>query len=240
MSDTPVERAPGADRLALALDTDDLVAALRTARTLAPWFGTAKVGLELFSAAGPDAVTSLANLGFAVFVDLKMFDIPTTVYRAARVVGSLGGGLLTLHAAGGQPMLTAGVEGLAEGASSAGLQDPVAVAVTVLTSESEAPAELLVQRVTAAVLAGCGGVVCAAPDLPTVLAAGPGLHTVVPGIRPAGGPADDQRRVATPATAIVAGAHLLVVGRAVTGADDPSAAAAMIASEVAAVIPGER
>jgi orotidine-5'-phosphate decarboxylase len=238
MGDTTVQREPGAQRLALALDTDDLVAALRTAKTLAPWFGTAKVGLELFAAAGPDAVSSLTGLGYDVFVDLKMFDIPTTVHRAAQVVGSLGASLLTLHAAGGQPMLAAGVEGLAEGAQRAGLQPPVAVAVTVLTSEPDAPAELLEQRVRAAAAAGCGGVVCAAPDLATVRTAGPGLVTVVPGIRPSGGATDDQQRVATPGSAIAAGADLLVVGRAVTRADDPVAAAAAVAAEVAAQLSG--
>jgi orotidine-5'-phosphate decarboxylase len=234
MPETPIERAPGADRLALALDTDDLVAALRMARNLAPWFGTAKVGLELFSAAGPDAVASLANLGYQVFVDLKMFDSPTTVHRASRVVGSLGGRYLTVHAAGGQPMLAAAVEGLAEGAASAGLEVPVVLAVTVLTSESDAPADVLGERVGLAVSAGCGGVVCAATDLAVVRAAGPQLLTVVPGIRPAGGSVDDQRRIATPGAAIAAGADLLVVGRAVTGSADPSAAAAAIVAEVMA------
>src|SRR3954471_16037136 len=96
-------RAPDAvrDRLALALDVDDLVVALRLARDLAPWFGTAKVGLELFSAVGPDAVSALTDLGYDVFCDLKLHDIPTTVSKAARVLGSLGAGYLTLHASGG-------------------------------------------------------------------------------------------------------------------------------------------
>jgi len=234
MPDTPIEREPGADRLALALDTDDVVAALRMARSLAPWFGTAKVGLELFSAAGPDAVASLGNLGYQVFVDLKMFDIPTTVHRASRVIGSLGGSYLTVHAAGGQPMLAAAVQGLAEGADRAGLQAPMALAVTVLTSEADAPAHVLGERVELAVAAGCGGVVCAATDLAVVRSAGPGLHTVVPGIRPTGGSVDDQRRIATPGTAIAAGADLLVVGRAVTGSTDPSASAIAIVAEVMA------
>jgi len=236
MADVPVVREAGSDRLALALDTDDLVDALRMARALAPWFGTAKVGLELFSAAGPDAIAALANLGYQVFVDLKMFDIPTTVARAARVVGSLGGNLLTLHAAGGADMLAAGVEGLASGAESAGLPAPGAVAVTVLTSEPEAAAGLLADRVAAAVGAGCAGVVCAAPDLATVTGVAPDLLTVVPGIRPAGAAANDQRRVATPGAAIAAGAGLLVVGRAVTAASDPVEVAAEIAAEVAAEV----
>ena len=111
------------DRLALALDVDDLVEAIRLARILRPWFGTAKVGLELFSASGPEAIGAFAGLGYRVFLDLKMHDIPTTVHRAARVVGALGIDYLTLHAQGGVAMLRAGVEGLAEGAEGAGLAD---------------------------------------------------------------------------------------------------------------------
>lgn len=233
MADLSTTRVPGAEHLALALDTDDVVEALRVARALAPWFGTAKVGLELFSAAGPDAIGALANLGYRVFVDLKMFDIPTTVAKAARVVGSLGGAMLTLHAAGGPDMLAAGVEGLAAGADRAGLGAPVALAVTVLTSEGDAPAELLGERVASAVSAGCGGVVCAASDLAVVRAAGPGLFTVVPGIRPAGAATDDQKRVATPAEARSQGADLLVIGRAVTADPDPVGVASAIATDVA-------
>src|SRR6266540_458906 len=153
-------------RLALVLDVDDLVAAVRLARELQPWFGTVKVGLELYSAAGPDAITSLTDLGLDVFCDLKLHDIPNTVGRAARVLGSFGARYLTLHAAGGVPMLRAGVEGLREGAASAELSAPVPLAVTVLTSEAEASPHLLQQRVTAGLDAGCGGFVCAVPDIP--------------------------------------------------------------------------
>lgn len=232
-SDPAIGRVPGAEALAIALDADDLVGALRTARTLAPWFATAKVGLELFSAAGPDAVGALAELGYRVFVDLKMFDIPTTVFRAARVVGALGATELTVHAAGGTAMLAAAAEGLAEGAAGAGAGPAVVLAVTVLTSEGEAPADLVAERTARAVEAGCGGVVCATSDLGVVRSVGPELRAVVPGIRPGGAPVNDQRRVATPANAIAAGADLLVIGRAVTAADDPAASAAAIVAEVA-------
>jgi len=92
------------DRLALALDTDDLVGALRLARDLEPWFGVAKVGLELFTATGPEVVSALTERGWKVFLDLKFHDIPTTVGRAARVVGALGASYLTLHADGGVDM----------------------------------------------------------------------------------------------------------------------------------------
>jgi len=234
------ERVPGADALALALDADDLVGALRTARALAPWFGTAKVGLELYAAAGPDAVAALAALGYRVFVDLKMFDIPTTVYRAARVVGALGASELTVHASGGTAMLSAAVEGLAEGAEGVGAGPAVVLAVTVLTSESDAPPDVVAERTASAVAAGCGGVVCATSDLATVRSVGPDLRTVVPGIRPGGSSLDDQRRVATPASAVAAGADLLVIGRAVTAALDPAASAAAIAAEVADALDAPR
>ena len=107
-------------RLALALDVDDIIPALRLARDLSPWFGTMKVGLELYSATGPEAITTLVDLGVDVFCDLKMHDIPNTVGRAARVVGSLGARYLTLHTAGGPAMVRAGVEGLREGAAGSG------------------------------------------------------------------------------------------------------------------------
>lgn len=223
------------DRLALALDVDDLVGALRLAKRLRPWFGTAKVGLELYSAAGPDAIETLRDLGFDVFVDLKLLDIPTTVHRAARVLGSLGASYLTLHARGDAPMLRAGVDGLRDGALGAGLDEPVALAVTVLTSDSSAPPHILPRRVALAAETGCGGIVCAASDLHEARQLAPRLRTVVPGIRPAGSAHDDQARAATPAEAIGRGADLLVIGRAVTRADDPEAAAAALCDEIGAV-----
>ncbi|MFN2608352.1 MAG: orotidine-5'-phosphate decarboxylase [Acidimicrobiales bacterium] len=213
------------DRLALALDVDDLVAGLRLARQLKPWFGVVKVGLELFSAAGPDAVASMLNAGFEVFLDLKLHDIPTTVRRSARVAGAFGAGYLSLHASGGAGMLRAGVDGLAEGAEAAGLPAPVAVAVTVLTSDGDAPPHILGRRVAAAAEAGCGGLVCAATDVREAKELAPRMLAVVPGIRLPRGDHHDQVRAATPEQALAAGADLLVIGRAVTGADDPPAAA---------------
>ena len=127
-------------RLALALDVDDLDVARRTAGALAPWIGVAKVGLELYAAAGPSAVTALRDDGFRVFLDAKLHDIPTTVGRAARVLGRLGVSYLNMHAAGGQAMLAAGVEGLAAGAAEAGVDPPVPIAVTVLTSDPDTSA----------------------------------------------------------------------------------------------------
>ncbi|MGI9033317.1 MAG: orotidine-5'-phosphate decarboxylase [Acidimicrobiales bacterium] len=220
------------DRLALALDVDDLVVALRLAKRLKPWFGTVKVGLELFCASGPDAVASMLDSGFAVFVDLKLHDIPTTVRRSARVVGAFGASYLTLHAHGGEEMLRAGVVGLTEGAESAGLAPPVAVAVTVLTSDAESPADLLGARVTTAAAAGCGAIVCAAGDVGAAKELAPRMLAVVPGIRLPGADTHDQARAATPRQALDAGADLLVIGRAVTAAADPAAAAAAITESV--------
>ena len=213
------------DRLVLALDVDDLVVALRLAKVLQPYFATAKVGLELFSASGPDAVSTVADLGYDVFLDLKLHDIPTTVRKAARVIGALGTSYLTLHARSGPVMLRAGVEGLAEGAERAGLPHPVALAVTVLTSDGDAPAHILGHRVAAAVEAGCGGLILAAADVHEAKQLAPRMLAVVPGIRMPTSEAHDQARPSTPADAVRQGADLLVIGRTVTEARDPVAAA---------------
>lgn len=220
-------------RMALALDVDDVVEARRLARSLRPWFGVAKVGLELFSAAGPEAIEAMVGDGFAVFADLKLLDIPTTVNKSARVMGSLGVSYLTVHTRAGVDHLRAGVEGVAEGAAAAGLAAPTCLGITVLTSE---PADLgaLEQRVGIVLAAECGGLVCAASDLERVRSLAPDVVTVVPGIRPIGVGVDDQARPATPRSAIESGADVLVIGRAVTHADDPIAAAIAIATEVAA------
>jgi orotidine-5'-phosphate decarboxylase len=216
------------DRLALALDVDDLAAAVALADRLHPWFGVVKVGLELFTAAGPAAVEKLVRPDRRVFLDLKLHDIPTTVGKAARQVGRLGVGYVTLHAAGGVDMLRAGVDGLAAGAADAGLDDrPVALGVTVLTSDPDASA--FPARLDTAVAGGCGGVVCSVRELPAVKDRSR-LLAVVPGIRLPGGATHDQARVGTPADAIAAGADLLVVGRAVTAAPDPEAAAAALSA----------
>ncbi len=222
-------------RLALALDVDDVVEARRLAHLLRPWFGVAKVGLELFSAAGPEAIEAMIEDGFAVFADLKLLDIPTTVNKAARVMGSLGVSYLTVHTRAGVDHLRAGVEGVAAGASAAGLPAPICLGITVLTSE-QADLAALEQRVGIVLEAGCGGLVCSASDLATVRSLAADVVTVVPGIRPAGVSVDDQARPATPASAIAAGADVLVIGRAVTHAEDPIQAAISIAAEVAAAI----
>jgi orotidine-5'-phosphate decarboxylase len=233
MSDTYAPARPELrSKLALALDVDDAVEAQRLATELAPWFGVAKIGLELFSAAGPRMVQTLIDSGYKVFVDLKMADIPNTVGKAARVLGALGVSYLTFHAFAGSAVLRAGVEGLNEGAELAGLPQPAALAVTILTSDPDAPPHILGKRVAAAIEARCAGVVCAASDVREAKQLGPRLLAVVPGLRPSGAPINDQARAATPADALEAGADLLVVGRAVTAATDRTAAASSLISSL--------
>ncbi|HEU5082184.1 MAG TPA: orotidine-5'-phosphate decarboxylase [Acidimicrobiales bacterium] len=219
------------DRLCLALDTDDLVEAGRRARELGPWFGTAKVGLELFASAGPNAVAAMRDLGLDVFVDLKLHDIPTTVHKAAKVLGSLGVGYVTFHAHGGVEMLRAGVEGLHAGACAAGVPVPKALAVTVLTSDDSAPPHILPKRVETAADGGCDGLVCAVADVAEARRMVPGLFMVTTGIRVAGDELHDHRRAATPGEAFAAGADLLVLGRTITHAPDPAGAAAALVDD---------
>jgi len=216
-------------KLAIALDVDDLILARRLASAVSPYFGVAKVGLELFSAAGPEAIGVMQDLGMEVFLDVKLHDIPNTFQKAARVLGALGAHYLTMHARGGDDMLKAGVEGLNAGAEAAGLDAPIGLAVTVLTSDAGAPEHIVPRRLRMAMEAGCGGIVCAAADLSDARTIAPRLVRVVPGIRPEGVPTDDQARSSTPQEALDGGANLLVIGRAVTNADDPEAAAAKLA-----------
>jgi orotidine-5'-phosphate decarboxylase len=209
------------DRLALSLDVGGLTESVETARRLAPWFGIAKVGYELYAEAGPEAFACLHDLGFSVFADLKLFDIPTTVERGARALARAGLGFVNAHAAGGAAMLRAFVTGLHDGAADAGVAPPIALAVTVLTSEPDVSA--FDDRVRAARDGTCDGVVCSTYEVERAHAHG--LRAMAPGIRLAGSSADDQARVATPEAALAAGADWLVIGRTVTAAADPEAAA---------------
>jgi orotidine-5'-phosphate decarboxylase len=215
-------------RLALALDIGDLDTALALAQRVQPWFGVAKVGFELYAEAGPDAFQALQDKGFRVFADLKLHDIPNTVGRAARVLGRRGVDFLNFHAAGGEAMLRAGVDGLHEGARAGGHARPMALAVTVLTSDPNVDA--LDARMDLARTAGCDGVVCAGSDVERARARD--LLAMVPGIRLAGDDANDQARVDSPRDAIARGASWLVIGRSVTGAADPERAAAEVARQV--------
>jgi orotidine-5'-phosphate decarboxylase len=216
------DRSPVRDRLALALDVGDLAAAEATARALLPWFGIAKVGLELYAEAGPVAFQRLQELGFRTFADLKLYDIPTTVERAARALARQGIGFLNFATTrDGEAMLRAGVAGLSEGARDAGHPPPVSLAVTVLTSD-----------VDIARAAACDGVVCSAHEVARVKSRHPRMRTMVPGVRLPGGDRHDQARVATPADVVHAGGDWMVVGRAVTRATDPEEAAEAVTRSV--------
>jgi orotidine-5'-phosphate decarboxylase len=232
----------GRERICVALDVPTLDEASDLARRLAGEVGWFKVGLELFGAHGPDAVRSIAEHG-PVFLDLKLHDIPTTVGRAAARLGALGVGLLTVHAGGGAAMVRAAVDGLAAAGSGAeGTPAGRILAVTVLTSMSDedlasvnAPGATTQVPALAelAVGAGAPGLVCAPRDLGRVRSAvGAAPLLVTPGIRPAGSGEDDHARAATPASAVAGGADLLVVGRPITRAPDPVAAARGIADEL--------
>ena len=216
------------DRLVLALDVGDLEAATRFARRLRPWFATVKVGFELYAEAGPAAFDRMHDEGFRVFADLKLHDIPNTVARAARVHGRRGVEFLNFHAVGGVEMLRAGIEAYREGARDAGHPSPIALGVTILTSDADASAFELRLEICRA--AGADGVVCAAAEIDRARRAG--MRTMVPGIRRAGDDANDQARVATPQEAIAAGAHWLVIGRTVSAAPDPERAAAEVVADV--------
>ncbi|MGH2657182.1 MAG: orotidine-5'-phosphate decarboxylase [Actinomycetota bacterium] len=218
--------------LVVALDTSDLDAAAALSAALAGAVGMVKVGLELFTAAGPSSVSRLSEHA-PVFLDLKLHDIPTTVGRAARNAGRLGAAMLTVHALGGPEMVRAAVDGAAEGAKGAGTAPPQVVAVTVLSSLAEAagasPASLAFEAVTA----GARGAVVSGDDVKDVREAlGQDPLLVVPGIRPSGARSNDHARVLTPSEAMAAGADRLVVGRPITESTDPAAAARAILEEI--------
>jgi orotidine-5'-phosphate decarboxylase len=220
-----------APEFAIAFDVPTLEAALALDERLGDGPEFAKVGLELFTACGPEAVRTLKARGRRVFLDLKLHDIPNTVRGAAASAARLGADLLTVHATGGGAMVAAAVDGIRDAGGSTRV-----VAVTLLTSLDVAamppgftkPFDLhaVAAALTAeAEKAGALGVVCSAADLAGVRAKlGRAFFAVTPGIRPAGGDAHDQKRVATVESAVRDGASLLVLGRAVTAAPDPAAA----------------
>jgi len=222
-----------------AVDTLDLAAAERLAAALASAGCGVKLGAAFFAAHGPDGVRRVCPAQVPLFLDLKFHDIPNTVAQAVRAAcAAVRPRTLTVHAAGGEAMLAAAATAAAEAATPA-----TVLAVTVLTSldgddlaragvPDGVPAQ--VRRLARlAVGAGCGGLVCAPSEVADLRAQmGPDIRLVVPGIRPAGSAADDQKRVMTPARAIAAGADDLVVGRPISGAADPRAAAAEILAEV--------
>ncbi len=235
-------------RLAIALDLNDRAALLAMARRVAPEAGVLKLGLEAFVAEGAGLVRELVASGADVFLDLKFHDIPNTVGRAAAAAVATGAAILNCHASGGRDMMRAfGEEGRAA-AAKRGRAAPKLIAVTVLTSldagalaavgYAGTPRDAAVRLASLAREAGLDGVVCSPGEIAAIRSAcGEDFFLVVPGVRPAGADPGDQKRVATPADSIRAGADLLVVGRPITGAPDPAAAARAIVGEIRATRP---
>jgi len=224
-----------ANALFVALDTADLTLALRLARETRAFVGGFKVGLELFGAHGPDGVRRVADMGLPVFLDLKLHDIPNTVGKAVAALEPLSPALLTVHAGGGEAMLAA-----AKAAAATGTK---VVAVTMLTSldaddllatgvDGEA-GEHVARLAALARRAGLDGIVCSGAEVAARRADWPDGALVVPGLRPDGGEVGDQKRTVSPARAIADGATVLVVGRPISAAPDPAAAARTIAESLA-------
>lgn len=232
---------PLAKRLALALDTPDLDSALDLVRRTRGAVGTYKVGLELFTAVGPAILTALAKEDVDVFLDLKLHDIPTTVERALRRLLELDPRLINVHAQGGPAMLEAAARVVREHRQGGGRTE--LLAVTVLTSldrealartgQSADPEDLALHLAHLSQACGCDGVVCSAREAAAIRAAcGADFRLLTPGIRPKGQDAQDQARVMDPASALAAGATWLVVGRPITHAPDPAAAADALLREL--------
>lgn len=194
---------------------------------------TVKIGMELFYAAGPSIVTDVQARGHAVFLDLKLHDIPNTVESAMRVIGRLGVTYTTVHAAGGHVMLSAAKRGLVAGAMAAGVTAPKLLAITQLTSTNQAilnQDQQIMGTVRASVVhyaklaraSDCDGVICSAQEVQAIhKAVGADFLGITPGIRPASAQSDDQQRVMTPAAAAKAGSNGLVIGRPITQAAEP-------------------
>jgi orotidine-5'-phosphate decarboxylase len=226
--------------IAVALDAPDLETAARWAGLVTPHVSTVKIGLELYLRYGPGVVASIRGAsGVQIFLDLKLHDIPATVAGAVRAVARLRPELVTVHAAAGPEVIRAAVQSA---------PDTTIAAVTVLTSLGPddldsigmvGPVPDAVRRLAAlAVAAGARALVCSPREVAAVRAeVGPGIMLITPGIRPAGAARNDQARVATPEEALRAGADLLVIGRPITGAPDPGAAASAIAAPLRRLAP---
>src|SRR5258708_16404518 len=222
-------RAP----IAVALDAPDLDTAARWADLVTPHVSTLKIGLELYLRFGPDAVASVRGpRGVDVFLDLKLHDIPATVGGAARAVSKVRPDLLTVHAAAGAAAIEAAVQALPA---------TKIVAVTILTSLSDGDlseigmagpvSDAVLRLAVLAVGAGARGLVCSPQDVAAVRSeVGPAITLVTPGVRPSCEASHDQARIATPQEALNACADLLVIGRPITGAPDPAAPAAALAT----------
>jgi orotidine-5'-phosphate decarboxylase len=231
------------DKLIIALDIEPPAKALDLVRQLHSVAGMFKVGSQLFTSTGPQIVRDIIGLGSKVFLDLKFHDIPHQVAGAARSAAELGVSLFTIHASGGSEMMRRAVESVDEVAHRGGIRSKI-LAITVLTSIdadilsqigiSSSPEESVMRLVRLAESSGVDGVVASAREIITIRkeVPSPDFLVVTPGIRPATTQSEDQKRVATPAAAIAAGASYLVVGRPITGAPDPLEAAHEIIADM--------
>jgi orotidine-5'-phosphate decarboxylase len=222
----------------VALDLPTAEEAVRVAREVSPHVGGFKVGLGLLFGPGPSTIDAMVRLGKPVFADAKLHDIPSQVRRAAERLGTHGARWVTAHASGGIDMLQAAVEGLSTGSGGA---EAGVLGVSILTSLDKnalervgiqrSPGQLVGKMAKVSAAAGCEGVVCSPHELNVVRQAAPGLIRVTPGIRPTTRD-DDQARTASPVEAVESGATLLVIGRPITQAQDPAAAAEQIHAEI--------
>jgi len=230
------------ERIFVGLDTPDIDKAARLAKALIGAVGGVKIGKELFTAQGPDGVRMAAG-GAPLFLDLKFHDIPNTVAGAVRAAVHLRPKILNVHASGGRAMMTAAAEAAREASEDLGVERPKVIGVTVLTSLDEKDLEEVGQKGPAkdqvkrlALLAqdsGLDGVVCSAKEIALLRkSCGPDFLLVVPGIRPAWSVAGDQKRIMTPEDAVAAGADHIVIGRPITAAEDPLAAARHMAADL--------
>ena len=223
------------ERIIVALDVATSEEALALVRQLAPHPGLFKIGLQLYTAAGPEIVRAVRDLGGRIFLDLKLHDIPNTVGRAVESASSLGVEMLTLHLSGGRDMIKAAVSSTGE--------ETLLLGVTVLTSSDEATLretgvncsmqEQVLRLAQLGVESGIRGLVASPHELGALRSAHRAkIKIVTPGIRPSGSGAGDQKRVTTPAEALRAGADFLVIGRPITAAADPRDALARILADV--------
>ena len=230
------------DKIMVALDCD-AERALELAHELEGRVSWLKVGMTLFYSEGPKIVEDMKRLGFKVFLDLKLHDIPHQVRGAARSAALTGADLITVHGLGSSAMVAAALEGVGEAAAETGFERARVIAVTVLTSMDEAALEEIgvdrpvkeeaARLASLASGAGADGVVCSPQEASAMRKLlGEDALVVTPGVRPAGSALGDQSRVATPASAVTAGASHLVIGRPITGSIDPVAAVEAIVSEL--------
>ena len=229
------------ERIVLPLDVPDLASAAKWVNLLHGQVGVFKVGLQLFTSAGPDAVKLVHDAGAQCFLDLKLHDIPATVSHAVASAIGLGVEYLTVHAANGRAALSQASE-VARGSQLKLLAVTVLTSLDTLSLEeigaTEDPATLVLRRSALAIDSGITGLVCSPMECRAIRAAhGNEPVLVVPGVRPAGSNPGDQRRIATPAQAVQYGADLLVIGRPIRQASDPVAVTASIANEIREATP---